>query len=300
MRARLFTFVVLTSLSAGAGQAVAQSWHADKAVQKPVLRNQGIRTAAPPAAEKRTAATGPDRAAFIDVSDVMFPHLAIGGFWETEIVIVNLGSTAVTFDQYFYDQAGNPMEVTIKSIPDGQTETGEMISGAVLQPGHRFTFLLTSSDPETKVGWSFLDYNPAQRLGGYAIFRSFNVPGRLDQEATVPLSSYEDYFFFQTFDNLNGLVTSMALVNPSDSLTNNVTATVRDQAGAVLETKTFALAPGEHKVFETINFFESTRNQIGTIVFDSTINRLSAVGLRFSPQGAFTTVSPLNWAGNFQ
>lgn len=298
MRARIFTFFVLASLAMGGSQAEAKSWHGFRSAGKPALKSQAIREGTPVAVVKRAAAT-PGRPTLVDITDAVFPHLAIGGYWETELVILNISALTVGFDQYFIDPSGNPMEVTVRSIPDGETVTDTAISGTLL-PGERFTFLLTGDSAEGKVGWSFLDYNPVgRRLGGYAIFRSTNVPGRPNQEATVPLSSYADYRFFQTFDNMNGFVTSMAMVNPSETLANDVTATVVDQEGNILESKTITLAPGQHKVFETTNEFPASIDRIGTILFDSTINRLSALGLRFSPGGAFTTIPVLNWDGNF-
>lgn len=300
MRAGISIFAVLALFVAGGSQAEAKSWHGFSAAQKTELRNKTVRQGVHKTVEKRAAATAPGRATLVGATDTVFPHLAIGGFWETEVVILNMGNATVQFDQYFLDQAGNPMQVTVQSIPDGQTVTDDAITGTLL-PGERFTFLLTSDSPDVKVGWSFLDYDTtARRLGGYAIFRSFNVPGRPNQEATVPLSAYDDFFFFQTFDNTDGFVTSMAIINPSATLTTDVTTTVLDQEGNVLETKTITLAPGQHKVFETTNEFPASRDKIGTIVFDGSITRLSALGLRFSPGGAFTTIPVLNWLGNFQ
>lgn len=262
-------------------------------------------TRSPLTAEQRvgpTAKSAADRAAYIGSSDVVFPHLAIGGFWETELVVLNMGSTTVAFKQFFYDQAGNPLTVTIKSLPDGQTETTSAID-ASLAPGERFTFLLTGpSDQNPKVGWSYLDYNPNnQRLGGFAVFRTYGVPNRVDLEATVPLSAYDDYYFYMPYDNMDGFVTTMALLNPADTQNTNVTATVLDQDSNVLETKTLTLTPGQQLAFEIPKTFATTSNRMGTIVFQGSTNRLSALGFRFNNPsgGSFTTTPVLNWPGNF-
>jgi hypothetical protein len=56
-------------------------------------------------------------------TDLVFPHFAFGGGWNTTLVIVNMSPQTVSFDQYFVDPFGNPLTVTFQAIPGGQFET---------------------------------------------------------------------------------------------------------------------------------------------------------------------------------
>lgn len=289
LRTLLFT-TALTALLAGEAYA-AKSWRRS-ASGKPSRIAQS--------AASIRAKTDAEKKAYIGSTDIVFPHLAVGGSWESEVALVNLGSNTVSFSQFYYDQAGNPMAITIRSLPDGQTETTDSID-ATLGPGERFTFLLSSDSQETRVGWSYLDYiTQGQRLGGFVVFRAIGGPAWPDLEAVVPLSAIDDFIFFLPYDNLDGFTTSMAIVNGSIGATNEVSAVVLDQDANVLERKTITLAPGEQRAFALTDEFPATANNIGTIYFEGSFDLLSALALRFNPSGAFTTVPVLNWPGNFQ
>lgn len=243
----------------------------------------------------RASSSAGERGVLVDSTDKIFPHLAIGGSWDTTIVLVNLGTTTISFSQYFFDQTGTSMPVTFKSVPDGQITTSTGIGGTI---GPATTVNLVLSDPGTavKVGWSVLDYDStATRLGGYAIFRQ-RVAGRPDFEALVPLSSYADEAFVMPFDNLNGFATTIAILNPGANLASTVTAHIRDSNGVLLGSpQTITLGPGAQTAFSIPERFPASRDQVGSIYFEGTTNRLSALGFRFNPGGAFATIPIMNW-----
>jgi hypothetical protein len=158
------------------------------------------------------ASTGP--------TDMVFPYFAVGGpegtGWETSLVIVNMSAQTVSFDQFFWDNVGNPLPVTFRTIPDNQLLTTAKAHG-VLQPGGSFNIVLFDSGQPLQVGWSELNYDSSSaRLGGYSIFRllSEGSTRSTDFEALVPLSAFDDYKFFMPFDNRQGFITAMAVLNP--------------------------------------------------------------------------------------
>lgn len=243
-------------------------------------------------------ATAPGRQTYFGTSDMIFPHLATGGGWSTSLVLLNLSNTAVDFGQTFTDTNGQPLTVTIKSVPDGQTETTDSIQGT-LQPGATFSFELQDQGVGLQTGWSGISYDSTNaRLGGYAIFRA-SVQGLPDFEALVPMSAFDDYKFLMPYDNLNGFVTSMALVNPASNSASQVFVSILDKDGNTIGQDTINLATETQVSFSIPERWPVTQNQIGSILFESDIDRLSALGFRFNPGHAFATIPIMNWSGMF-
>lgn len=231
--------------------------------------------------------------------DKVFPHFATGGGWETILVLVNLSAARTEFQQYFYDPNGRPLPVTFRSIPEGQLLTTSAASG-VLNAGGSFNILLYDQGGPLQSGWSVLAYDAANaRLGGYAIFRQ-RTQGRPDFEALVPLSGMDDSIFVMPYDNIEGFVTAMAILNPGSNLTSTVRVTILDKSGRTVGTDSIVLAPGRQETFIVPDRFPATRNGIGTIRFEGSTNRLSGLGFRFGSSGAFATIPIMNWAGMFQ
>jgi hypothetical protein len=250
-----------------------------------------VSNAAPPAAP-------PQRRTFVLAEDQVFPHFATGGGWETTFVLVNMTATRVAFVQGFFDQSGKPMEVSYRSIPGGETTTANNVQGT-LNPGASFNIVLFDSGTPLKVGWSAIAYDTTfARIGGHAIFRN-RVAGRADFEAVVPLSAYDDTTFFLPFDNLQDFVTSMAILNPTSNLSTRVALTFLDTNAEVIATDVITLEPGQQTAFSLPEKYPAVRGRIGTLFVQSEFNRLSALGFRFNPQGAFTTIPILNWLGMF-
>ena len=244
-------------------------------------------------------ASSTNRPTFFFSGDRVFPHLAIGAGWETILVLVNLTNAAVSFTQSFYDPSGNPMPVTFKSVPGGVLTTASAAAGT-LGPNASFNILLTDDGGGLKTGWAFVSYDATNaRIGGYAIFRQ-RIQGSPDFEALVPLSGYDDSIFVMPFDNVDGFVTSMAILNPGVNLTSTVEAFIMDTSGTVIGTDSIVLAPGQQQAFSIPDRFPLTRNQIGTIQFYGSTNRLSGLGFRFNPGHAFATIPILNWSGMFE
>ncbi|MBS1823702.1 MAG: hypothetical protein JST93_00145 [Acidobacteria bacterium] len=235
-------------------------------------------------------------AASVRPTDLAFPHLAVGDRWETILVIVNMSARPVSFSQNFWTTTGAPLEVTFRSIPDGRLTTTSSARGT-LQPGSSFNILLFDSGPPLKTGWSSIDYaTTSDRLGGFAIFRQISTGGVF--EALVPLSSVDDFRFFMPFDNLEGFVTSMAILNPGAAATE-ARLTFRNTAGTVLASRTVRLPGGNQTAFAITDTFPETRGQAGVLLVEGSSSFLSGLGFRFHPRGAFATIPIMNWAGMF-
>ena len=252
-------------------------------------------------ASRRTAplrSAGTERGTYVLPNDEVFPHLVQGSGWQTILVLVNLGTTTVKFDQYFFGQLGEPQAVTLRTIPEGKVITTNAVTGT-LAPRGSFNILLYDTGGPLQVGWSALDYDSTNsRLGGYAIFRQ-SIQGSVDFEALVPLSGSDDSRFVLPFDNLQNFVTSMAILNPG-SISTTVQATILDLTGKVIGTDSIVLPAGNQRAFAIPDQFPVTSNAVGTILFEGSTTMLSGLGFRFNPQHAFATIPILNWQGMFQ
>ena len=274
--------------------AQAQSFTPVPPIKNTIMAQELVRS---PAISKNRASTA-SRSAYVQSSDMIFPHFATGGGWETILVLVNLTNAKIDFTQSFYDTAGNPMAVTFKSVPGDELTTTSSASGT-LNPYGSFNILLFDQGGGLQTGWSAIDYDSTNtRIGGYAIFRQ-RLQGSPDFEALVPLSAYDDSIFVMPFDNIEGFSTSMAILNPGVNMTTTVRVTIMDPHGDIVGTDNVFLDPGQQKAFSIPERFPITKNRIGTILFEGSTNRLSGLGFRFNPGHAFATIPILNWSGMF-
>lgn len=243
----------------------------------------------------RTASA--ERTAFTGTTDKIFPHLAIGGGWETIMVIVNMSGKPIDFTQRFFDTSGAPMTVTFRSIPDGKITTTSAIAYHAVTGGS-FNSLLYGDPNVLQTGWSQLEYDEKQgRIAAYADFRQ-RTRGETF-EALVPLSPYDDTKFFLPVDNLEGFATAMAIVNPASNVKANVSLTFNDLNGKTVFQDSIVLAPGSQTAFSIPAKYPASVGFVGTLYVQCDINRLSALGLRFNPAGPSSTVPVMNWLGMF-
>lgn len=257
-------------------------------------------TLAPEGLPKTTLAQSPRLANFA-ATDFVFPHLATGGGWETVIVTVNLGTVAMNYNTYFFDQSGKPMAVTIRA------SNGEIISTSAtsssLPNGASLRVPLIDDGFSTRVGWAAVVYDPAiSRLGGYATFRQ-RVEGRPDFEALVPMSGSSDYRFLLPVDEVSGFQTAIAICNPAPTLPTTLTLQMLDVNGRLTGNQTeLTLQPLEQTAFLIRDKFPAMVDRRGTLYVGGTTNALSALGLRFNTLGgsAFSSIPIMNWSGMFQ
>lgn len=230
------------------------------------------------------------------LTDQNFPQIVSGGSWETVIVIVNMSAVSIPFQQRFFDESGQPMPVTFRTFPEGTIITDTAIEGR-LNPGSSFNFALFDSGQPLQVGWGTLSYDARLgRLGAYAILRQ-RVPGKTDAEALVPLSAYDDTDFFMSIDNIQGFVTAIAIVNPASNLQNLVRLTFLALDGTIIGQDSITLPPSGHIAFSIPARYPVLAGRLATLLVKSNLTRLAAMGLRFNPNFAFSSIPIMNWSG---
>lgn len=243
--------------------------------------------------------TGTVRKTFFFPEDVVFPHLATGDGWETEITLVNMGLGPLDFAIYFYNPQGSAFTVTLREQPSGEPITNSAFEVS-LESGASTTVVLVDTTPGVlRQGWAVVDYTGSNsRLGGHATFRQ-RIAGRADYEALIPMGSYEDYAFLLPVNDSAGFITAIAMCNPSANVSANILVQLLDVDGFEIARREVALGPQQHVATAIREWFPQIVGQYATLYVESDTDRLSAIGLRFNTAGgnSFSSVPIMNWIG---
>lgn len=243
---------------------------------------------------------------------LVIPHFAFGGGWESELVLTNTGPIGARFvDVQLFDQLGSPLFARpVMTLGDGPALNGELrASFQAIIWGGGVTRVRFADVGGLQVGWVKISYTNADFgediIGGLAILRQ-HIEGLPDLEATVPLSSNQDWTFVLPFDNRDGFVTSFALVN-SGAKALQVRVGVLGATGAAMARglDPVDMAPGQQMAFTLPERFPVTVGKAGVLVVQAETGgalggTLSAIGFRFSPSHAFTTLPVINRPGMYR
>jgi len=239
-------------------------------------------------------AAEPDKNKIHQYYDHVFPHIVFGAMeWKTTFFFFNPTRGTEEFLLKFYADDGQPMRVPCLG---GMYETVD-----VTLPPMGSTSFETDYRPEVPSSWGWAEmastpysFGPPGDVQGLAIFRQ-RVPGRNDVEATVPTDGPYGNTKFLVFDNANGFVMGVALANPSSWDTMKVQVHFYGQNGALFHEEEFYMGPLAHTAFALPDRFPQSANRKGTVVFESweaSVFGAAVLGLRFSPNGSFTSVHP--------
>lgn len=253
-----------------------------QSIQKSDVR----RTRHQPSEARRTLQSGQPGIVF--TTQEIFPHMAIGGVWSSQITLVNIGPQDAEFPLFFTQPNGDPWIVEPEGVEAGDSFTIDLSAGAVL------TLNLPSRGSVIETGWADIEQPDNTTIGAHLIFTDA-TPGRTTFEAVVPLSSFEEPGFFLPFDNTSFNNTCIALANPSSTTQTTVTIDFRDEEdGTLLTNTTRVLNPFAQQAFCLVNEFPQLNARRGVAIIVGSNSLLSALGLRFLPGGAFTSFFPMS------
>jgi len=202
---------------------------------------------------------------------------------------MNLSQTKpAVFTLNIYGDNGKAQSFPFEGIGRISTVTG------TLAVGGSTVIKTTGTDTAIGQGWAQLNYSgTTDSVGGFAVFSYSN-----GSEAAVPFESTIGRDPVLSFDNTNGFGMGVALAN-SDSSTMTVSATFKDGSGAILGASQFSMASMVHISFIFSQQWPFTAGKQGTVYFQCSDTfgpnafGLAVLGLRFTPQGAFTSVAAL-------
>ena len=214
-------------------------------------------------------------------------HLAAAGTWDTTFYLVGTGPTAAQARFSQFADNGGPLS-TILSFPQ---QSATLLASSISRTIAPNSLLI--------VGSTGLDNQPVQigsaqlatagKVDGFAIFR-LTASG---QEAAVPLETRNANSYVLAFDNTGGMALGVAVENISAQAAA-VGVVIRDDTGAQIGTGSLSLAGSGHTSFVLSTQFPVTANRRGTIEFNTASGgQISALGIRFTGQGIFTTIPVL-------
>lgn len=237
--------------------------------------------------------------ALVDPNDRVFPDIVAGGGWETVITFVNMSGSPAQFTLTFYDDNGNPAPMPLLN-PDG-TVSRLASADFALDANNSTELVVSNVDSSLNSVWSYLSFSgtPAP-IAGMAVVRTYDSSNNVLNESTETLSNIKDFDFFAPFDDLQGVATTLILVNPGNSQTSNVRISAQDASGNEIVRDGFALPPGTRTIIPLPANYPALRGTSGKLRVTGDTNRLSAVCFRTSPSGSLAYSPIFNWSGMFQ
>jgi len=217
-----------------------------------------------------------------------FSHVAAGDGWTTALNLVNMSSVAVPVIVTFHDDDGIAVNLPSTITQQGVTQTAATASvNAIIKPNATLLISMGDHIDSLFVGWA--DVQSSGSLGGYAIFRSIPKEGS-PSEGTAALQTQFSSTITLPYDNTSGFVMGVALANLSATIAD-VTATIWDDSGNQLGTRTLTVGASGHTAFVLPNQLTLTAGKRGIVQFQSrATDGIAGLGLRFSPFGTFTSV----------
>jgi hypothetical protein len=209
-------------------------------------------------------------------------QFAFGGGWYTAM--------------YFNNESAGPVSFTVDFIADGGAAlTVPALGGssATVQIPAGGTATIEAPNVGTTLYQGYAVFTLPPGVTGYGVFRQ-TVPGRPDQEAVVPFASSTTTSRTLLFDETNGLVTAVAVVNPSAAPVN-VVVNATDNNGNFVGSAAIGL--GAHNKMESaMDMIPGLGNMFGRrgrAVFAVTTGSVVVLGLRFD-FSAFTSIPALD------
>jgi hypothetical protein len=198
------------------------------------------------------------------------------------MTLINLSSNTVFAQINTYGDKGVASTFPLAFPQFSSSTVGSSMTVSV-GPNDSVVIQSGASNPSVGVGWA--DVLATGPLSGYV---AFEATSPLDSQGTVPLDSRLLPSLLMPFDNTNGYQTGFALASQS-SAAQTVTVTLFDQNGVVLSTSPVSLPAYGHSSFFLSSQFSKSANQLGLIQLQGSAG-VTAVGLRVSPQGSFTSI----------
>ncbi|HLK47313.1 MAG TPA: hypothetical protein VKT49_04210 [Bryobacteraceae bacterium] len=219
---------------------------------------------------------------------VVMPQIVDGGGWQTTIVVSNnTASTAAAALSFFQETTGGATQSW--NLPLLESVSLQNLS----LPGGGTIFLHTpGTAAANSQGWGSLQASSG--VVCYAIY-TYRTAGHQDQDATAPGVASAGRILVP-YDNTNGLVTAIAIVNPT-AASETISVSFQSESGAILTGSLPTLPPNGHSAFVLPTQFPRTAGDHGLAEFSSATGSLSIIALRANPTLAFTSAPVYNQSG---
>ena len=236
-------------------------------------------------------------------------HLAAEENWTSTFTFVNKGVVPATARLSFFgddntyssDPNGNGPLTLPLTFPQAGSSAPLLAATFDRTLGSYASLIVQSAGPQgtppVLVGSAQLV--SANTVDGFTIFHQIPT----GQEAVVPMETRRATSYLLAFDNTNGLVLGVAVVNVTAQAAV-IPVIIRDENGALMVTQRTSISLNANGHFQFVlsdpaNGFPETAHMRGTIEFDTPPGgQISVLGLRFSPpNNALTTIPPMAQVG---
>ena len=222
-------------------------------------------------------------------AQTILPQIADGGNWRTAIQLVNTTTSAAAVSlNFFQDMAGGATQPWNPPFLEmGSTQNISIAAGGTV-------YLHT---PGTAAGLSQGWGQVAGPLGivSYAVYTYESFAGRPDQDGTsqavMPASR-----ILVPFDNTPGFVTSLAIVNPTNSA-EIVSVNIETDAGVITSASLPSLPPNGQMAFLTAQQIPATAGHRGVAEFYLSGGAMAIAAFRFNPTLALTSIPVIGATG---
>jgi len=205
-------------------------------------------------------------------------HIADGGQWQTDVVLVNLDSVPATFTLNAWGDNGVALLLPISGRGNISTFTETIPVG-----GSR-TIRTAGTSGVLTTGWA--EVLTSQSIGGTAVFRMQNT----GQEASVSLTSAATRRMLFSFENGPGLALGIALANPNPTQGALVSVTLRNEQGQLISTEQpIQLQVDGHSAFVIPMRSSGPEDRRGVVELYSPDSAIVGLGIRGNGK-AFTSV----------
>jgi hypothetical protein len=212
-------------------------------------------------------------------------YLALGSGWDTSLHFINAGASVLRATAEVYRDNGSPMELLVTET-DGKTTAENFLVDQFFNP-HASSNLTASGAGSILAQTGSIRYFHDPGLGAFLRFR-WNVNG---QEALVPMETRNATSYILPFDDTNGIATGVAIANIANQSATTVTATIRNNSGAIIWSEPFTMNAASETSFVLADRFAVTAGISGTIEFRTDQpGQISALGIRFPPSLHFSTI----------
>jgi len=233
--------------------------------------------------------------------NAVITHVVDGDGWQTWMTLSNLDATPSQYIVFFFKEDGTPLPLTTNQTITGN---GTFVYGT-LPPNGAVTIKTPGTSATLTQGWARIQtvFNipgggvaPGATIAGSSLFLRPQSVSR-PTETSEPLDFSQAQRWAFPFDHTNGYTTGLALLNQSNA-TGIVTITFYDENGVVLLTvPPFNMVSGQHEAM-TLTIapaFSSVIGAKGTVVIQTTAPSINVLGLRTSPVGDISGISPTSW-----
>ena len=228
-------------------------------------------------------------------ADTACVHWADGQDWTSEFVFVNLSAQPQSGKLEFRNSEGRPQEVDIRGIGRRSSFDIRLNGYGSLRLETRGTSSsLTQGTAELVL--PDLQASLDNKIGASVIFRR-KLPGGPTYEASVPFGPLFTKKGYLPFDHRGGHVSGVAIANLSPGVDRVLLLQLFEEDGTPMGSYNLYMPSGSHRAFSLAGEFPEVNGKAGMLVVSvqrgGGILGIGLLGLRFNPDGSFTTITPM-------